>query len=133
MHRERRYKTVNTFTRKPYPTQIISYVIIITMHLSFWLCIQPYIVNDITRTIMIALFSLSSLLLIIFSIATSAIDPSDPIMIQYKNSESSFKYPNHHTVSSKPKVHASIASIVIAMFWWPLGIVKYVIGTVGSI
>ena len=116
MHRERTYKTVNTFTRRPYPTQIISYIIIIAIHLSFWLCIQPYLADAITKIIMICLFSLSSLLLIIFSLATSVIDPSDPIMIQYKNSQSNFKYPNHHTVSSKLKAHAYIVNIVIAMF-----------------
>ena len=116
MHRERRYKTVNTFTRKPYPTQIVSYLIIIAMHPSFWLCIQPYIANTITKTLMIALFSLSSLLLIIFSLATSLIDPSDPIMIQYKNNQSNFKYPNHHTVYCKLKALAYIANIAIAMF-----------------
>lgn len=81
MHREPRYKTVNTFTRKPCPTQIISYFIVAVMQLSFWLCVQPYISNTLTKIIMVTLFSLSSLLLIIFSIATSVLDPSDPVMI----------------------------------------------------
>jgi hypothetical protein len=80
MESKRPYKTVNTFSRRPCLNQIISYIIIVSDNLVFWLLIQTNYASQEYRYSMIALFSFSVLLLIVFGCLTSTYDPSDPVM-----------------------------------------------------
>jgi hypothetical protein len=81
----RPYNTINTFTRKPCANQIISYIIIITDNITFWLLVQTNYANQFCRFTMIALFACSVVIMLTFGCLTSGYDPSDPIMAEYRN------------------------------------------------
>lgn len=85
MHNKRPYNTVNTFSRRPCINQIISYIIIIFDNITFWLLIQTNYENQPCRFTMITLFSCSVIIMLLLGCLTSIYDPSDPIMTEYRN------------------------------------------------
>lgn len=89
MDRPNGYKKVNTFSRTPCFNQIMSYMVLATQSLSFWLLVQRHFAHQNTRFIMIAVYGLSTVVLLWAGVLASASDPSDPIMINYKNGKSS--------------------------------------------
>ena len=81
--KDRTYEVLNTFSRKPCITQIVSYLIIILINISFWGCLQPHYQGQIIRFLMMASISSTLIMLIIIGIITSYLDPSDPIIHEY--------------------------------------------------
>ena len=93
--KENTYKTVNTFSRKPCINQILSYVLIVAENISFWGFVQPNLVNEIARVILISLFILTLLILVISTCMTSYTDPSDSTLVNFR-SKTHQKYNNNH-------------------------------------
>ena len=88
MDRPNGYKKVNTFSRTPCFNQIMSYLVLATQSLSFWLLVQRHFEHQNTRIAIMAVYALSSVVLLWAGALASASDPSDPIMINYKNGKS---------------------------------------------
>lgn len=88
MGRPNGYKKVNTFSRTPCFNQVMSYLVLATQSLSFWLLVQRHIAHQNTRFVMMAVYALSTAVLVWAGVLASASDPSDPIMIDYKNGKS---------------------------------------------
>jgi hypothetical protein len=63
---------------------------------------------------MITFFACSVALLLVLGCITSKHDPSDPIMTQYRNGNTSV-YSSYHTVYKAAAKHASIVTTVKAM------------------
>lgn len=103
MEQRTKYKTNNTFTRTPCANQIISYLVILAENISFWLLIQANYSSSIFRVAMIVLFAVSTVLLIIFTLMASVSDPSDPIMIDYKNGKSAAYKVRWHSLAQTGK------------------------------
>ena len=74
------YTELNTFSRRPCPTQLLSYLVILLQNISFWVFIQPHYLSQATRFIMIVFFSISLMVLFIIVFMTSYLDPSDPMI-----------------------------------------------------
>lgn len=85
MDRPNGYKKVNTFSRTPCFNQILSYLVVTTQSVSFWLLVQTHFEHQDTRFVMMAVYALSTVILVWAGVLASASDPSDPIMIDYKN------------------------------------------------
>jgi hypothetical protein len=71
---------MNSFSRRPTLPQIGSYLIILMVNISFWGFLQPHFVQMAERFAMIALFTISLVVLILTAAITSIIDPSDPMV-----------------------------------------------------
>ncbi len=84
-----KYTTINSFTRAPCANQLISYLVILAQNISFWLFVQPNYASHSYRVCMMAVFAVSTVLLMILTVLVSASDPSDPIMVDYKKGKSS--------------------------------------------
>ena len=85
MESKSRYKPVTSFSRRPCVNQIISYLVIVSENISFWALIQNNYTSLSSRWTMIVLFSISTFVLMVAALCASCSDPSDSVMIEYKN------------------------------------------------
>jgi len=115
MHNKRPYNTVNTFSRRPCINQIISYIIIIFDNITFWLLIQTNYESQLCRFTMITFFSCSVIIMLLLGCLTSSYDPSDPIMTEYRNRNTTM-YIFLNKEYKANKISAFIVNIVKVMF-----------------
>lgn len=84
-----RYRTINTFTRKPGIAQLASYLIFSAMVATFYACILPEVANEmIPRITMHVVYPISLAVLIALTLASSIIDPTDSVVIECKRCRS---------------------------------------------
>ena len=79
------YKTINTFSQRPSPAQLVSYLIFLLQILIFFIIIQARLASTSTRIVLIVVYSLSVGSQIVLTFLVSLSDPSDNFMIKYKN------------------------------------------------
>jgi uncharacterized membrane protein YfbV (UPF0208 family) len=80
---------INTFTKAPVYTQIIAYIIVTTEFLIFSICLQSNYANQNSRIILSVLYYTSFVVMVIFWMITSKIDPTDPyVTLPHGSSES---------------------------------------------
>lgn len=78
--------TINSFTQKPSPTQILAYIVVLMGVVVFYSCITPNFHNFTANTTLSTLYGVTTLTLVISAILSSSIDPTDPLIHQYKQS-----------------------------------------------
>lgn len=83
----RKYDTINSFTRKPVLTQIVAYLVFIGEALTFFICMYVNFRNTSLQILIFVLYIMTAFIQIIVSLMASYIDPSDNIMIEYRNNE----------------------------------------------
>lgn len=76
--------TVNAFTMKPSVTQILSYCIVIAGIIIFYKCITPNMFNIAACLVFSIMYGVSVIILIIFSALSSCLDPTDPVIMNYR-------------------------------------------------
>ena len=81
----RKYETINSFTRRPVVTQIAAYLVFIGEALTFFICMYVNFTNTTRQITILVLYILTVIIQVIVSLMTSYIDPSDNIMIEYRN------------------------------------------------
>ena len=81
----REYSTVNTFTRGPVPAQIITYLVFLGEALTFFICMYVNFVSTVRQITILVLYIVTMVVQVYLSIVTSCSDPSDSIMIDYRN------------------------------------------------
>lgn len=74
---------INSFTQSPAVTQILGYIFVLMGILVFYICITPHMNNIPANITLSVLFGISTIILIVFSVLSSYIDPSDSIVKQY--------------------------------------------------
>lgn len=79
------YQTVNTFTRTPQLTQVISYILVTAIFVVFFAAVQGNYQDQGIRITMIILFTIDFCVLAISTFLASKTDPVDPVMVQYRN------------------------------------------------
>lgn len=79
------YKTINTFCQSPSVAQIAAYVIFALQVLTFYIVVHRRIHSPTSLLVLHVLYAISTTGQVIFTLASSAIDPSDQIMIKYRN------------------------------------------------
>ena len=82
-----KYDIVNTFSRTPSPAQIAAYIIIAFETIVFFVMIRPSMaaLSPNSALIFTILYSISLLAVIVSTFVCSFTDPSDPVMVCYKN------------------------------------------------
>jgi hypothetical protein len=83
--KDKEYEVLNTFSRRPCLTQILSYVLVLFINVCFWGLLQPHFDSQVTRLAIVVAFAVSLAVLLIAGVATSLLDPSDQIVRQYRN------------------------------------------------
>lgn len=81
---EQKYQhpTVNTFTRKPAWAQLLSYFVFTAQVVTFYVCLIPEVSDQQTALItMHTVYPVSLAVLIFVTLASSIIDPTDPVVV----------------------------------------------------
>lgn len=81
----RKYETINSFTRRPVVTQIAAYLVFLGETLTFFICMYINFRNTTRQITILVLYIVTAIIQVIVSLMTSYIDPSDNIMIEYRN------------------------------------------------
>ncbi len=81
----REYYTVNTFSRRPVPAQIITYLVFIGEALTFFICMYINYSHIAKKIAILVLYIVTMIIQIILTLITSCADPSDDVMIEYRN------------------------------------------------
>ena len=81
----KKYKIINTFSQKPSFAQIVAYLVFLMQVLIFYILVQKHYESQSVRIAMITLFSISVVTQGILALATSMSDPSDSLMVNFKN------------------------------------------------
>jgi hypothetical protein len=76
---------INAFTMKPSVTQILSYCIVLAGIIIFYKCITTNMFHTTACIVFSIIYGVSTIILIIFSALSSCLDPTDPIIIDYRN------------------------------------------------
>lgn len=84
-----KYKTINSFSRKPSPAQIVSYLLFLMKFLFFYIIIQRRYFSFESRIAMIVVLTSLFICQTVITLLTSYIDPSDDFMIRYRNDRDS--------------------------------------------
>ena len=88
MNETKAYTTKNTFSKSPGCAQIASYIIFLLMVVLFYVSVRPNLHSgQIALTIF---FTICTAAMVITTLITSYIDPSDQVMIMYKNDRSKY-------------------------------------------
>ncbi len=82
------YSTINTFTRRPVPAQLITYLVFIVEALTFFICMYVNFRNTAKQVTILVLYLLSVTVQAYLTLSISCSDPSDSIMIEYRNNAS---------------------------------------------
>jgi hypothetical protein len=73
-------QTVNSFTQRPSPTQILSYAVIVGDVIIFYSCVTPNLQSTAANAALSVLFGVASIVVVISALLTSLSDPSDPVV-----------------------------------------------------
>jgi|JI6StandDraft_1071083.scaffolds.fasta_scaffold06477_3 hypothetical protein len=73
-------QTVNSFTQRPSPTQILSYAVIVGDVIIFYSCMTPNLQSTAANAALSVLFGVASIVVVISALLTSLSDPSDPVV-----------------------------------------------------
>jgi hypothetical protein len=84
----REYETVNTFTRRPVAAQIITYLVFIGEALTFFICMYVNYSHIAKKIAILLLYIVTMIAQVILTLITSCVDPSDDLMIDYRNNPS---------------------------------------------
>lgn len=79
------YERVHTFSRRPVFAQIISYGVFIAEVVTFFLCLYMNYKSSRSQTIILIIYIITLIIQVITVIQVSYIDPSDDLMIEYRN------------------------------------------------
>jgi hypothetical protein len=86
------YNPSNTCSRKPACHQILCYCVIIAENLIFWAFLQSHFLSQNVRLVMVSLYACSVCLLVTLGLITSMMDPSDPVMRDYRSGDTNSYY-----------------------------------------
>lgn len=75
----------NSFTKTPGVAQIASYTVFLLETVLFYVAVLPHLESLSVKVTLGILYSISLLILIVFTLLSSLNDPSDTAMIVYRN------------------------------------------------
>lgn len=81
-------KTVNTFTQRPVPTQILSYFVVLLEIIVYFACIYPNLQSLPARVTLTFLLCCFLLAVIGCTVSASLSDPTDSVVKEYRRSRS---------------------------------------------
>lgn len=81
--------TVNSFTQKPSPTQVLSYAVVLGDVAIFYACMTPNFASLLPNVILSAMFGVASLVVVVSALLTSINDPSDDVVWQHRKARDS--------------------------------------------
>ena len=82
------YETINTFHRRPVPAQMITYLMFFGEALTFFICMYVNYTHLAKQIAILILYIITMIAQIILTVLTSCSDPSDDMMIEYRNNVS---------------------------------------------
>ena len=74
---DNKYKTTNTFSQQPSLAQIVAYLVFLSESIVFYAVAAPNFNTEASQITLIVLYSISLIMVLVFTIISSVVDPSD--------------------------------------------------------
>lgn len=81
------HRTINSFTQKPGCAQIFSYIVFTCQLVLYYVCVHPALPSPIEQLAFGIAYPITIGVLVIFTLVSSIIDPSDPTVREYKENK----------------------------------------------
>ena len=124
------YESINTFSRKPVPAQIITYFVFVGELITFFICMYINYKSTPRQIAILVCYLVTVTAQIVITVRVSCIDPSDNIMISYRTDPQNRYFFSHKKDQISTSMNACTATFALAMSRRLRDIVKYAKGTV---